>query len=190
MSLGESPYSNMTMPLSKGRLCADRLTGWLGPFCERIEVAGSIRRGRPEVGDVDLVAIPKVLEDADMFGTVTGRRNLAAEAIRARVQKEGWTLSKDGADHLSWLAKTIQVDLWFATPRTWGSVLLCRTGSAQHNIWLAERAKAKGGHWNPHHGLRIPGQAHVVSETEDAIYQALEIAPIAPHARERGLLPA
>ena len=180
----------MAMPLSKGRLCADRLIAWLAPFCHRIEVAGSIRRERQEVGDVDLVAIPRRIVETDMFGTQTGSRNLAAEEILARVTRDGWSVTKSGQDHISWMAKSIQVDIWFTHPWAWGTVLLCRTGSAQHNIWLAEKAKSKGGHWNPHHGLRLPGQTVVISETEDSIYHALGIIPIAPHARERGRLPA
>ena len=180
----------MAMSLQKGRLCSQRLIDWLTPFCVQIEVAGSIRRDRPEVGDVDLVVIPKLVVESDLFGVVTGSRNLASEAILVRAGRESWTILKDGAAHISWSSQSIQVDLWFTTILHWGSVLMCRTGSVQHNIWIAERAKAMGGHWAPHQGLRLPGRAHLVSETEDEIYCALGIAPIAPHARERGVLPA
>ena len=171
------------MPLSKGQLCADRLIAWLNPFCERIEVAGSIRRGRPEVGDVDLVCIPRVMEEMDMFGTVVNRRNLTLEEIRRRCAKEGWCGGPEGSNYVQWTAGGIQVDLWFTTPKEWTSVLLCRTGSARHNIWLAELAKASGGHWNPHHGLRLQSGL-VDAHDEAAIYSALGVVFIPPRERD------
>lgn len=45
-------------PLAVARAAAERLRDLLAPACERIEVAGSIRRRRPDVKDIELVAVP------------------------------------------------------------------------------------------------------------------------------------
>ena len=54
------------MPLVTARVLAERIVDELRPFCERIEIAGSIRRRRPLCGDVDLVALPKDGRGADL----------------------------------------------------------------------------------------------------------------------------
>ncbi len=61
-----------SISLEVARLKADALLHHLSPVCERIEVAGSIRRGKTHVGDIELVAVPRMFEhvsaQADLFG--------------------------------------------------------------------------------------------------------------------------
>ncbi len=47
------------MQLDKALEIAEKTKELLAPYCERIEIAGSIRRKKPEVKDIELVAIPK-----------------------------------------------------------------------------------------------------------------------------------
>ncbi len=63
------------MDLKTGQRYAEKICEWLGPDCERLEIAGSIRRGRPVVNDVDIVCVPKVREVKDMLGEVMERKN-------------------------------------------------------------------------------------------------------------------
>ena len=87
-----------------------------------------------------------------------------------------------------------QIDLFFAypatadllesTPGNWGSVLLCRTGSRQHNIYLVERAKSLGLVWNPYRGVLDNGRV-IASETKEEIFAALKLDFIPPQNRER-----
>lgn len=58
------------LALADAQRAARGLARELEPFCERIEIAGSVRRGKPLVSDIELVAIPKVdrVEELDMFG--------------------------------------------------------------------------------------------------------------------------
>lgn len=170
------------MTLDFARRCADRLLERMGSVCVRVEVAGSIRRRRPVVGDIDLVAVPIMSRSRDLFGTLGPEVNKSAEAIRNWCTEGCWTLAKDGPSYMVWIAKGIQVDLWWATEETFGTLLLCRTGSAQHNIWLCERAKAAGGKWNPHHGLYLPGRS-VLAKTETEIYQALGLPFLDPETQ-------
>ena len=176
-----------SMNLPFARRCADRLLEWLGPYCERIEVAGSVRRERPAPADIDLVVIPKRVEERDIFGEVVAKKNAAWIEIQRRAKADAWEITKSGADMVQWVAKGVQVDLWWAEPPYWGTILLCRTGSREHNIWLAEYAKSRGGKWHPHAGLYMGN--HRESETEDGIYRILGMDPIPPARREANLLP-
>ena len=50
---------------------ANDLQEVLAPHCQRLAIAGSLRRGKPEVKDIELVAVPKTKEIKDLFGIPT-----------------------------------------------------------------------------------------------------------------------
>jgi len=127
--------------------------------------------------------VPKVEVVRDLFSQATGHRNLLVTEIRAWCKSEGWQIEKDGPEYLVWTAAGVQVDLWFATPESIGSVLLCRTGSKEHNVWLSMRAMDRGAKWHPNRGLYLPGR-RIVGATEVAIYEALGLPLILPCERE------
>jgi DNA polymerase/3'-5' exonuclease PolX len=64
------------VPLARATELADELVDLLGSSCEQIHVCGSIRRQAPTVGDIDIVAVPKLAPVHDMFGTPTGNLNV------------------------------------------------------------------------------------------------------------------
>ena len=92
------------------------------------------------------------------------------------------------------LRNGFQLDLWFAhngggdlfapEPSNFGVLLLARTGSAMHNVWIAQEAQARGLHFNPHKGVLKRG-AIVASVEEADIFRALKLDYIAPERRER-----
>ena len=177
----------MRFPLAKARLSSQALLEWLAPVTERQVIAGSIRRGRPDIGDIDLVAIPRMDVTKDLLGNVASSTNLLTQEIRRRVGVEPqWTVLKTGPEVWIFQAKAWQVDLWMATPERWGTLLLWRTGSREFNIQLAERAIALGGKWNPHRDLYMHGR--VIGATEEAIFDALRLRPIPPEQREAGAI--
>ena len=169
--------------LSKAQRIAAHVVGELRPFCKRIEIAGSIRRQRPEVGDIDLV-----IEPSDRPGI---ERRVTAKC----------KLEKCGEQYLlARMPDGTQLDVWFShTPRevrqgeffsgadvkpdNFGCLLLSRTGSTTHNIMLCERAKKLGRNFNPSWGV-YQGGICVASATEAAIYHALGLEFIEPTARE------
>lgn len=116
------------IPLDTARAKAIEIVGSLIPFCQKIEIAGSIRRERPFVHDIDLVVIPRSerLADFKAWATTRGYWRKGGTSI--------WTLMID----------EIQVDVYFATDSSWATMLLIRTGSAAHNIWLCQRAASMG----------------------------------------------
>ena len=170
--------------LAKAQKFAANVVDNLRPHSRRIEIAGSIRRQRPQVGDIDLV-----IEAAD-------RRQIDA-VMQARC-----TVVKNGEQYVSAMhqATGYQVEIWFsyapqphqeyeffpstdAKPDNFGTVLLCRTGSKEHNMVLAERARRLGLQWNPHWGV-YQQNVCIASETEADIYRALGLEFIEPAARE------
>lgn len=174
---------------------AEKIKGVLAHYCDRIEVAGSIRRARPEVSDIDFVCLPK---------------DPTAAALRQRCTRVA-ALEKDGPQYMevsilvpagiTHHASRITIDIWFAhcgtrdlidaTPSNWGSLLLCRTGSKEHNIWIAQRARAMDLKWETSRGLVVnPDTVKakiVASETEEEIFKCLGLDFIPPVERERRL---
>lgn len=130
------------------------LAQWLvdewAPAADRIEIAGSIRREKPDVKDIEIVVIPRWRTDliegatADLFsGPPTRRVNLLRETVEAQqalghlqVIKPGtpgvvpWHLQDDGRYWRLWLpAPEIKVDVFLQDAETWGLNLMIRTGS-------------------------------------------------------------
>ena len=155
------------MELLKAQTIAEGIKSQLAPYCERIEIAGSIRRQRPEVKDIDLVLIP----------------NNQGQLIYQLMQMMG-APKLAGNKLIRCQMPAIAVDIYVATPETWASLLLIKTGSAKHNIKLASLAKAKGlklhadGTGVTKNGDRIAG------DTEESIFQALGLPYLPPEQRE------
>jgi DNA polymerase (family 10) len=180
------------MSLAYAEKCAARLLERLGPDCERLAVAGSIRRQRPVVGDIDLVAIPRIDYTRDLLGQVEPLRNRLHAAIALGAKERGWQW-ETGADKpwgdmffFSAMGRDgpVNVNIFTARPQTWGTILLCRTGSKEHNVWLCQRAKERGLHWNPFHGVYADSHC-LASETEEDIFRALGLGFVPPEQRER-----
>lgn len=182
------------MDLATAQRYAEKIVAWIGPHCERIEIAGSVRRQRPECADVDIVCIPKATGGKDLLGTAVDRKNLLLEFLKRYVAESGGKArfiaggEKEGKQVLLELPKC-QLDLWFADERTFALRWLIRTGSKEHNIWLAERAQKLNGHLQPYEGVSING-VEMPCPTEACVYAALEAPFIEPENREEGWIAA
>lgn len=197
------------MNLDQAKKYADKIVQWLRPHCVRIEVAGSIRRERPEVNDIDIVCIPKQTIYVDMFQVETGRQNhlwmflmnyVNNHPSRGKVSKPGEEsvrlIAGDQPDCKQMIVQLpkVQLDLWFADETNFASRLLMRTGSKEHNIWFAERAQSRGLKWAPYSGLRRDRGGNpngpfnpetLPAATEADLYTALGLELIDPVNRER-----
>lgn len=148
----------------------------LTPFCDKIAVAGSIRRRRPTVGDIDLVAMPRdmngykkrAIKDCELFRdggqnfTVVSRRGIHIDTFFA----------EEGAD-----------DLFGPNLGNWGTLLLCRTGSRAFNVHLCDRAKSRGLRWHPYKGM-YDDTGLIASATEEEVLAAVGLPFIPPEKRE------
>ncbi|MBI3654137.1 MAG: hypothetical protein HY231_24155 [Acidobacteria bacterium] len=137
-------------------LVANRLVEQMRPFCERLEIAGSLRRRRPVVKDIEVVAIPKWEERPDVTNLFAEPKlvNLLFEDWANQQQMVEWI--KPGTDELiAWrvqpaglywrgiFADGTKLDLFLTTPEKWSVIFTIRTGSAEFSHELATWAKLK-----------------------------------------------
>ena len=149
---------------------AQQLTGYLKEFgsVEEVTPAGSLRRGRETVGDLDLL--------------VTGRDQAGIADHFARYSGIAQLLAK-GEDKVSVkLQNDLQVDVRLLDRESYGAALQYFTGSKEHNVALRERAKKRG--WKlSEYGL-FQGEKALASRTEEEIYAKLGLPWIPPELRE------
>jgi DNA polymerase (family 10) len=146
---------------------AEMVVRHLEPYCERIEIAGSLRRKRPVVHDIDIVTQPYEGQELAM-------QMALGFAEEARFAPKIWSLKVGG----------ISVDLYLAGPEQFATLLLVRTGSAKHNISLASRARAMGLALKASGDGIFRGDERVAWESEEALFGALGMEYIEPEARE------
>lgn len=143
------------LPLEAASIVAEAFSHHLSPHAERIEVAGSIRRRKPEVGDIEIVMIPKLYREQDLLGQPTGPwKDTIDQGIASYIQCESPDPSKpalvklnDGTKYIK-LHETIidvQIDLFVVRkPAQWGPIISIRTGSAAFSKQLVIDLKKRG----------------------------------------------
>jgi DNA polymerase (family 10) len=149
---------------------AQLLTSYLKEFSgvEEVTPAGSLRRGRETVGDLDLL--------------VTGHNHAGIADHFARYPGIAQLLAK-GEDKVSIkLGNDLQVDVRLLERESYGAALQYFTGSKEHNVALRERAKKHGWKLNEY-GL-FQGEEALARQTEEEIYAKLDLPWIPPELRE------
>jgi len=131
---------------------ANELRPYLEPVTCRLACAGSLRRGKPEVGDLELLYIPKVETVRD--GLFDTRKVDLTEAVLAKLLNKGILAKRPNKNgHYAWgvhnklalhVASGLPVDLFSTTAEKWFVSLVVRTGPAELNVLLCESAIKKG----------------------------------------------
>ena len=156
---------------------ADRIADLLLQFpgIETVTPAGSLRRGRETVGDLDLLATGPACEPDLVAAAVEYVATLPLiDKLLARGQnKVTFTLRNN-----------LQVDVRLLPRFSYGAALQYFTGSKHHNVTLRQRAIKRGLTLSEYALLRLEDNVIVASETEEAIYNALDLAWIPPELRE------
>ena len=147
-------------PNSVGMKVAADLCAALKPVCENLIVAGSLRRRKETVGDVEILYIGKTetrQDPADMFASITV--NLADQVIGA-LEKSGVLERRKNVNGSEMYGKKnklmrhratgLPVDLFAATVDNWHNYLVCRTGPADSNTRICMAAQERGWKWNPY----------------------------------------
>jgi DNA polymerase (family 10) len=166
----EEPTVLTKLELSKAQILAEQVESIVKPLCDKLEVVGSIRRQRPMVGDVDFVAV----------ATEGGWGKIVQVLKKAKVICAGKSVIKLTYPFEN---KVFQVDFYRATEQTFGVQELIRTGSADHNVWLASYALSKGFRLKYSEGL-IKDKVAVAGETEESVFTALGLQCPEPQLRE------
>ncbi|MGA2722918.1 MAG: DNA polymerase/3'-5' exonuclease PolX [Bryobacteraceae bacterium] len=159
--------------LSYAEAVAAELIEALGqvPGVEAITPAGSLRRGRETVGDLDLLvtgpAANAALERFVTYPRVEEVLGRGENKASARVGREG-----------------LQVDVRALAPANFGAALQYFTGSKDHNVAIRTRAVKMGLKLSEYGLFRVEGDIRVAGETEAAVYEGLGLPWIPPELRE------
>jgi len=147
-------------PRAEAVAAAREIVDALDPHCPRLVVAGSLRRRKKTVGDIEIIYISRE-EDrpskVDLFSNelvpvvddeIAAMQN--AGILDRRLNSKGTETYGKKNKLMRHVASGIPVDLFSATEDNWWNYLVCRTGGAQNNIQIAQAAKALGWKWNPY----------------------------------------
>ncbi len=149
----EKPISdtgNITLEKRFELKTAQKITGdlltYIGKHFIKYEICGSIRRKRTDVGDIDIVAITKEtyqLGEATLSDSIKKVDPHGPEKAH-HMGKSGAKRFLDGKLIKRFEFKGMPVDLYLADEKTFGTLVLIRTGSKEHNIKLTTLAREKG----------------------------------------------
>jgi DNA polymerase (family 10) len=141
------------------------------PGVAAVTPAGSLRRGRETVGDLDLLVTgPSATEALATFTSYPRVEEVLARGenkASAKVGREG-----------------LQVDVRTLPPDTFGAAMQYFTGSKDHNVAIRTRAVKMGLKLSEYGLFRVADDTRVAGETEEGIYRALGLAWIPPELRE------
>lgn len=178
------------------RTKADEFVELIGPYCERIEIAGSIRRQREDVGDIEIVAIPRIeqrelpgslfepkLEDVDMlheFCLQLRRDNVLEDRLSVAGSPSFGPKSK------RCLFRGFPLDLFSVhDPLSWGYILALRTGPGELNKQLMQDRPAgyrpMGLHMES--GLIHDRGVRVDTSTEEQFFALFDLPCLPPEHR-------
>jgi len=146
------------------------------PGVEKVTAAGSLRRGRETVGDLDILITGK-------FAASEEQRNKVIDAVLKfpGIQE----VLAQGENKVSFkLRSGLQVDVRLLPPDSFGAALQYFTGSKSHSVALRQRALKMGYTLNEYGLARLDDESRVAGKTEEEIYQTLGLAYIPPELRE------
>jgi DNA polymerase/3'-5' exonuclease PolX len=168
----KTPYATI-LPIAR------RLHNALAPYCHRLELAGSLRRGRPMVGDIELVAIPR--RPRDLLGDPLP----GPTALDHFLDERAVQFTRRGDKYQQFAYGRYTIDLFLATPATWGSIYTIRTGSADFSKWLVTAQPHGAAPWGlVFQGGRLHAHGRLLSTPEETdVFNALGLAYIDPALR-------
>ncbi len=166
-----APRSNVARkvkkyPYKQVRPIAEQIVRSLEPFCEKIEVAGSLRREVATIGDIEIVAIPKLISQPFL---ISGGSNQVSNELHTHldslVGQGKITKHLDASGRQSWGPKLrkfvvtttneyqFKVDLFMCEAENWGNTMLIRTGSKEFGRWIVTK---KDGRYSDQHNGAMP----------------------------------
>lgn len=145
-----------------------KVVSWIKPYCRRIEIAGSIRRGEPNPKDIDIVLIPKSKE--------------SKEKLEKLLESKGKKIL-GGEQKAYFKIKGIEVELYYTFPEEWGATLLAYSSRRGSGIGLRIVARLKGFKLSQHGLFSRKTGKRVAGKTEREIYSALKRPYKSPERR-------
>jgi DNA polymerase (family 10) len=164
--------------LDAAEIQANKLTEHLSKFdgIDKITPAGSLRRGRETVGDLDMLVTGKCCVNDDQ------RRDLLDHIIKLPGLME---VIARGDNKISFrLRSGMQVDVRTLPPESFGAAMQYFTGSKSHNVALRQRALKMGFTLSEYSLARLDDNQPVAGGSEEEIYSKLKLDYIPPELRE------
>ena len=117
---------------------AEKLKADLAPYCERIEIAGSVRRKKPEnIKDIEIICIPKMfVRERTLMGDDVLGSCLDVAIATILIREWGAKCIKNGGKYKQVELPWSKLDLFITTPECWGVIFAIRTGPADYSKWL------------------------------------------------------
>lgn len=106
------------LPLSQALGIAKRFQKVIEPYCQKVTVAGSVRRMKPNVGDIELVCVPLESDSLDKF-FASGYPGMHINGHRLK--------------RFKYPKSAVQIELYITTPTDYGRILAIRTGSSAYS---------------------------------------------------------
>ena len=170
LAVETAPGESQRLPLSVAAQYAEPLRRYLGSIrgVTRVQIAGSYRRGRDTVGDLDVLLCAPA--GVDPFGALEHYRDLRELSASGTTKAAGV------------LRNGLQVDLRVVPKESFGAALQYFTGSKDHGIRLRRRAQERGLKLSEYGLFR--GEKRIAGETEEGVYRALALEFVPPELRE------
>ncbi len=148
-----------------------------GEAVESVTPAGSLRRGKETVGDLDLLVTMRPGHDKQKDVDAVAEHILKYPEIQQKLAH--------GENKVSMLLDSgMQVDVRLLDKESFGAALLYFTGSKEHNVALRGRANEMGWTLNEYALKSLKGGKIIASKTEEEIYSKLKLEYIEPELRE------
>lgn len=161
------------MEFYKAHQIAQHVVALLRPYCHRIQIAGSLRRQKAWVKDIEIVAIPNPYD--------TGLFESGIATVVNQWEKVKGELPCKYTQRI--LPEGIKLDLFFATHKNWGLILAIRTGSAKFSHRVLATRWVRRGYHSENGILYLNGHEVAVPEEED-LFRIVELPFIDPSRRE------
>ena len=179
-------------PRAEAQAVADQIMAELEPFCQQITIAGSLRRGQPEVGDIELLFVPRY-EDRQIDFFNKEPVDTAAEKIN-QWHAAGTIFKRPNVDgHFTWGPQNklavhtdsgIPVDFFSTKPENWWVALVIRTGSKETNLRLTTGAQARQRTLNAYgSGVTLQGGRVIPATSEAHVFELCGVPYLEPHER-------
>lgn len=167
-----------------------------GRYFSRLEVAGSVRRGKPEVKDLELVGIvPQENRELLVHALDTDNRFCCLKP--GTPERIPWPIKRDGKYWKFAFGEQVRfgpqegeqkIDLFLASPKNWGLIFLVRTGPDYFGQFCLSRWKSvSGGGYSKEGFLHTPNGVRVATPEEADVFKALHLGFIEPEEREKAV---
>lgn len=174
---------------------ADEIVELITPYCDKVEVAGSIRRQKTEVSDIEIIYIPKYDEDLRL-GLFNDKPQMLSSNFRIylqtapdfkrRLNKLGHT-TFGGKIQLMFYKNKYPVDFFATTQEGWAITKLLRTGSKEFNIFIINEALLNGYKISVENNCleKLDTKEFIYPKTELEIFEILGLDYLEPEQRNR-----